>query len=424
MNGTEWRNVGCTLYASGNYQTGIAAFLRAQSCGEDCAEFHREFANALWASGDRTSALREITVASERDKRSFPVAANISNFLAAMGDYSGAEKWLKLANELKPDDHQARFNRSLYLLGSGNWEEGWPLYEARMDLYPMDFPDTGIPMWRGGASLRDKLIWITSEQGLGDQIMFSRYIPWLEKQGARIILDSHAALADFSFESGVITRHIGFAGKFKVPLHPVTMKKPDYFCPLMSLPVRHRTTPSTIPPAAWFKKVSSSYSVKLPGDESKKKIGLAWAGSKDHPGDKSRSMPLQALVPLTGNNDCEFYSFQVGEHAEDVSKLGAQPLIHTLPLRLWMQTAAALRHMDALVTVDTAVAHLAGSLGVKTFLMVSTEPDWRWGISGETTLWYPSVKIIRQTSTGDWPGVVRRVMTELETICAEKSKAA
>jgi tetratricopeptide (TPR) repeat protein len=414
VNGRDWRNVGCTQFASGNFHAAIASFLRARCQGEESAEFHREFANALWAAGDRDAAMREIFAATEKSHDDFAIAANAANFLTALGEYATAAKWLRVAIEAKPDAHQARFNRALYLLGSGNWEEGWAAYEARIDLYPLDFPEVGIPAWRGNASLDGKLVWVTSEQGVGDQIMFSRYVPWLQSLGASVIFDSHAALSDFSYESGVITRHMGFAGKFKVPEHPTTGRKPDYVVPLMSLPHRHRTTAKTIPPVAWFKKVAAPYRVKVDGEEGKQKIGLVWAGSKDHPGDAARSMPLQALLPLTGNDKCEFYSFQVGERAADVQTCGAGPLMHHLPLRLWMQTAAALREMDALVTVDTGIAHLAGSLGVKTYLMLSTEPDWRWLTEGEATPWYPSLKLVRQTSRGDWNGVVRRVAAEIE----------
>lgn len=416
MNASDWRNIGCTLIAGGNFHTAIAAFLRAEALGDNTAEFHREFAAALWGANDRDSAMREIHKAWTLDKGNLSVAINISTYLAAMSDYAGAAKFLSVALESKPDDAQARFNRSLYLLGAGDWERGWPEYDSRMDLYTLDFPDMGVPLWKGNASLDGKLIWVTNEQGVGDQIQFSRYVPWLQSKGASVIFDSRAELADFSFENGVITRTMGLAGKYKVPLHPTTGRKPDYQIPIMSLPSRHKTTPETVPPACWFKKVAEQFNVKIDGEPGKKKIGLIWAGSKEHPGDHVRSMPLHALIPLTGNNDCEFYSFQVGERAPDLETCGAQPLIHGLALRMWMQTAASLRHMDALVTVDTGCAHLAGAMGVKTFLMVSTEPDWRWGLEGDSTPWYPSFKIIRQEKRGDWAGVVRRVADELKRL--------
>jgi len=194
----------------------------------------------------------------------------------------------------------------------------------------------------------------------------------------------------------------------------------------LSLASRHKTTQHNIPPAPnWYKKVASSFKLNLKGDEGKKKIGLVWAGAPNHPGDHLRSIPLEVLLPLTGNDQCDFYSMQAGKRVEDIKKCGAEPLIkQILSLVLWPQTCAAMMELDALVTVDTACAHMAGSLGVKTFLMVSTESDWRWERDTETTPWYPSIKIIRQPSSGDWRGVVRRVESELEALCDEKAQAA
>lgn len=415
MTGKEWRHIACALYAGGKHHAAIAAFLRAKCLGEDEAEFHREFAVTLWAAGDRDTAMAEMSRAHDRDKNSFPIAATMSNFLAALGEYEGAAKWLKHAISIDGTDHQARFNRALYLLTSGDWENGWKEYETRFDLFPMDFPaPSGVRLWRNNVSIDGKLIWVQGEQGVGDQIQFSRYIPWLQAQGASVILDCNSGIADFAAKADIITRHMDYAGKYTVPRHPVTQALPDYYIPLLSLPARHKTTQSNVPSSPnWFKKAAQAFDFPVRGKEGKKKIGLAWAGSKDHPGDHLRSMTLQQLLPLTGDDACEFYNFQVGPRAADIMECGAEPLINGLPIRMWMQTAVALRQMDALVTVDTGCAHLAGALGVKTFLMVSTEPDWRWGTAGEATPWYPSFKIIRQATRGDWVGVVRRVADEI-----------
>lgn len=417
MTGKEWRNIGCTAFASGKHHAAVAAFLRAECLGEDEAEFHREIAVALWACNDRDSAMAHMHRAHERDKNSLGIAATMSNFLAALGEYGGAAKWLKHALALDPKDHQARFNRAIYLLTTGEWEEGWREYEARFELFPLDFPTPNVPLWRGNASLENKLVWIQGEQGIGDQIQFSRYVPWLQAQGASVIFDCNSGIADFAAKADIITRHMDYAGKFTVPRHPTTQALPDYYIPLLSLPARHKTTHANMPPSPnWYKKAASQFDFPIHGAEGKKKIGLVWAGSKDHPGDALRSMTLQNLLPLTGDDRCEFYNFQIGPRAQDILDCGADPLIHGLPIRMWMQTAIALRKMDALVSVDTGCAHMAGALGVKTFLMVSTEPDWRWGTEGETTPWYPSFKIIRQPARGDWASVVRRVAKELEAL--------
>lgn len=413
MTGKEWRQLALTLLASNSPAAAVAAFLRAHQDGENDAEYHREFSSALWALNDRDNAIKEIYKAQLLDKDSFNISFQIGTYLASSGDYRGSVKWLTHALKIRENEPQARFNRALWMLASGDWENGWKEYEARADLYPLDFPKPeGVSLWKGNASLDGKLIWVTSEQGLGDQIQFSRYIPWLRAQGAAIIFDSHAELADFSFAGDVFTRTMGPAGKWKVP--EIDGRKPDYYIPLMSLPSRHKTTKDNVPPPPnWYKKVASSFGVELE-PSARKKIGLVWAGHSSHPGDHLRSCPLEALLPMTGTPGCDFYVLQVGKRLEDIRRLGAEPLFsRILSLALWPQTCSVLRQLDALVTVDTSVAHMAGSLGVKTFMMASTEPDWRWGGEGETTPWYSSMKIIRQKSRGDWGGVALRVCDEL-----------
>lgn len=418
MNGAEWRQTGVTLLSSANYHAAVAAFLRARALGETGTKFSCELAIALWQLGDQDNALGELFRAAEEDRNSFDLAITVARFLGERGEKAFSARWLARALEIGSDDQklvaQARFNRAMAVLADGDWETGWKEYESRHDLYALDFPTPPVPMWKGNASLDGKLIWVTSEQGQGDQIQFSRYVPWLRSLSAQIIFDSHGELCDFSFAGDVLTRSMGAAGKWKVP--DLDGRKPDYYVPLMSLAHRHKTTQKNVPPAPnWYRKLSSSFSVRLDGhQEGKKKIGLVWAGNPNHPGDAGRSMDLRNLLPLTGNADCEFYSFQIGKRAKDIEECGAEPLIRTiLPIAYWPQTAAAMLQLDALVTVDTACAHLAGSLGIKTLMMITTDPDWRWGMKDETTPWYPSMTIIRQPKKGDWRGVALRVAEEI-----------
>lgn len=407
LSGKDWRHIGCTLIASAKYATAVAAFLRARALGEEEAEFHRELAVALWHNDERDGAMREIFEATRKDPKNFAVAACVSNFLLALGEPAGAAKWLTHAIEIEPDA-QARFNRSLALLAAGSWSDGFSEYDSRFDLFPSDFPSQPMPLWTGHENLHGKTIWVPSEQGAGDQIQFSRYVPWLASKGARVVYDSRPELARFS--PAEITRAVGHAGKFAPPAA-------DFYCPLLSLPARHGTTLDNVPPAPrWYKEATRSR-LALAGAEGKKKIGLIWAGSKEHPGDHLRSMPFQYLLPLMTDIECEFYSFQCGEENKQITEAGAEPFIRRpLSLNCWEQTASALLALDALVTVDTGCAHLAGSLGVKTFLMLSTEPDWRWCSQGAKTPWYPSMMLVRQERRGDWGSVVRKVAGEVKAL--------
>ena len=415
MDARDWRNAGLLQFASGNYTTAIASFLRARARGETGANFHVELALAFWKAGDEQSALRELAAAQGIEK-TFEVCATVAKIMAETGDHEASVKWISRAIELQPDRRELRFHRAMQMLLAGDWLGGWQEYEARQEFLPMDFPATGVPLWKG-EPLGGKFLWVTYEQGMGDQIMFMRYLPWLRAKASSLYFDSHPELADFSFAMDIPTRTMAGAGSYKVPVHEATQRRPDYMIPLMSLPALHKTTPDNmLPPYPGFRIASKPYTVNLGGEPGKKKIGLVWGGNKNHPNDALRSMPFNELVPLCGDDRCEFYSFQANDRGEDIEKCGAELLVHRMSLRGWMHTCAALKHMDMLVSVDTACAHMAASLGIKTVMMLAQDCDYRWGGTGETTPWYPAMTLVRQERRGDWRGVVRKVMTELEEL--------
>jgi len=195
----------------------------------------------------------------------------------------------------------------------------------------------------------------------------------------------------------------------------------DVHVPLLSLPRVFGTTPSTIPARVPYVDVSAIRRRKDPdalprlADSRLPKIGIVWAGSPTHKDDRRRSCPLDALVPLLRTPDVDFYSLQKGEHSRERAELPSGVAVQDLgpALHDYGDAALALDALDLFIGVDTSMVHLAGALGKPVWLLLSDVPDWRWGSEGETTPWYPSVRLFRQARRGDWTGVIARMVGAL-----------
>lgn len=191
--------------------------------------------------------------------------------------------------------------------------------------------------------------------------------------------------------------------------------------PLLSLPRVFGTTPSTILARVPYVDVSAIRRRKDPGAlppiaaSRSPKIGIVWAGSPTHKNDRSRSCPLGALVPLLRTPGVDFYSLQKGKHSQERAELPSEVAVQDLgpALHDYGDAALALDALDLLISVDTSVVHLAGALGKPVWVLLSDVPDWRWGSEGETTPWYPSVRLFRQAQRGDWTAVIARTVEAL-----------
>jgi ADP-heptose:LPS heptosyltransferase len=185
----------------------------------------------------------------------------------------------------------------------------------------------------------------------------------------------------------------------------------DYYLPLMSLPfATGKVNPTELSGAPYLKVAVEAELPKVKTD--KRQIGLVWTGSKTHERDHERSLLLDQFAPLFKIKDAQFYAPFTGPGLEeivaDTPVISLEKSIHD-----FADTATMLAPLDCLVTVDTAVAHLAGALGVKTYLLLQHSPDWRWGTSGETTPWYKSVTLLRQSRYGDWDSVIEGLVSRL-----------
>jgi tetratricopeptide (TPR) repeat protein len=323
----------------------------------------------------------------------------------ARGETREALAWARRALILAPDHAAAHVAAAEALLLSGDYAEGWAEYAWRFRLpgaAPL-LPEPlalGRPQWQG-EPLSDGQLMLVGDQGFGDVIQFSRFVPWVLGQTRRVVLGA-------SDEMAPLIRRM-------FPDLPIATRAQDYrdftaCCPLSGLPRLHGTRVETIPPPvpvpvdrrradAWHQRLSAA----LPPEQLR--IGIVWAGRPTHPNDGHRSVAFAALAAALGVvPGIVLVSLQKGERAGDLLPYsGAAPLFDAAPyLTDYEETAAAIAALDLVVTVDTSVAHLAGTMGHPTWLLLPFVPDWRWGLGREETPWYPSLRLFRQQAHGAW----------------------
>ncbi len=303
------------------------------------------------------------------------------------------------AISLQPDHPQPHWNRGIALLLLGDYRSGFAAYEwrKRHKIHGQAFTTLPAPLWQGEIS-QGKHLLIRAEQGMGDTIMLARFIPELAARGLRITLACAASLHRL-------------LSPLPVTLITLTTQTDDhhfdYAIDQMSLPLALNLTRESIPaPHAYLTAdpalQASAQSWLAPHTNPlHRKIGLVWAGNPGHDNDRRRSLPPGILAPLL--NDMRAgarfspIALQHGPRRGEYSLPDAITQVHD-----YADTAALISTLDAVISVDTSVAHLAGALGVPCHILLSTACDWRWGLTGRESPWYPSVRLHRQTQLGDW----------------------
>jgi uncharacterized protein (TIGR03032 family) len=331
-----------------------------------------------------------------------------------LGQSTQALAAFEQAIALHPQSAQAHVNLGMTLLQQGDYPRGFTEYAWRWHSGhrpPVQGPQ---PRW-DGRPIPDKTLLVYTEQGAGDAIQFARYLPLAAERCGRLLVVCPPALQP-------LLATLPGVAQLRVP-DTVTMAEFDTVLPLLSLPQVFGTTRETIPAAVPYLDVAAIRRRKdphhLPRLESAGplRVGIVWAGSSTHPHDRQRSCALPAWLPLLRLPGMALYSLQKGERQQDLAALPAD--IPVQDLAPWLHDfgdlAILLDQLDLIVTVDTAVAHLAGALGKPVWVLLSAVPDWRWGLAGEETPWYPTMRLFRQTRAGDWAAVIQRVAQALHT---------
>lgn len=327
----------------------------------------------------------------------------------ARGRYREALEWHDRALAADPGFPEAHVNRGLMLLRAGNYPEGFAEFEWRWRI-PWRRPAPRDPqrLLTAATIAEGRTVLIHVEQGLGDMIQFARYLALLRERGMTIVLEVQPELVGLLDESGCADWVIAQGD----PL-------PDYdlHCPVATLPLVFGTTTQTIPadvPYLYTDAVRDRRWSDLLG-RSGPRVGLVWGGNPDNPTDAERSTTLAELDTLTTVHGIRWFSLQKGPRAASLAQHPQwRAMVDIAPqLTDFRETASALRNLDLVITVDTAVAHLAGALALPTWLLIQTPCDWRWLETGERTAWYPSMRIFRQYEPRHWPPVVAQVRAAL-----------
>lgn len=398
-------HAGAALHDLGRYEEAIANYRQAISLAPDMGEAHNNLGNSLLALGRFSDAVSSFSQAAAILPNSpVPLTAR-ATALQSLGQVTESERDCRQALALAPDFASAHWNLSLNLLLRGRYKEGWAEYEWRWRKPDFTSPcrHTDAPLWNG-SPLAGRTILLHAEQGFGDAIQFVRYAPLVAARGGDVILECHPQLV--TLFRGV--KGVRMALPFGSPLPPF-----DCQAPLLSLPRIFGTTLQSIPACSPYLSAEDAYRRKwralIPLHQARLKIGLAWAGKKFP--DPLRSCRLDELASLAEIHNISLYSLQMGEGSEQA---GSPPPGMSLTdlagyIDDFADTAALIEQMDLVVSIDTAVAHLAGALGKPVFLMLPFAPDWRWLLERNDSPWYPNTRIFRQKSPGNWRDAVRSI---------------
>jgi tetratricopeptide (TPR) repeat protein len=315
------------------------------------------------------------------------------------------------AIRLRPEFAEAHVSRATALLSCGDHVAGWPEYEWRLKATDRDALASRerYPVGKRLTPEMDiagKTVLLHCEQGLGDTLQFCRYAPLVAGRGARVILEVQSPL------KSVLT---GLDGKPELTVYGEPLPAFDLHCPLMSLPLLFGTTRTTIPAAPRYLAAEKSrveYWRERLRATSSPLVGLVWSGNAQHSQDKRRSIALRELLeflPL----ELRYVSLQKEGRDSDQEALRCSPIEHFGEDMDFANCAAVCECLDLVISVDTSLAHLSAAVGRETWILLSFVPDWRWLLDGETSAWYPSVRLMRQAQPDSWGGVLQSVRNRL-----------
>lgn len=399
-----WNNLGAALRCQGRHAEAIACHERALVIRPGWAEAESNLGVVYRAQGKLEEAEGQFRRALETSPNSVSTLTNLGFAHFSQCRLREARECYERALVLDPKYPEAQWNHALLELVEGNFTAGWREYEARhrkREIAPRAFAK---PYWRG-ERLHGTRILLHAEQGLGDTLQFLRYVPLVAAAGGSVVLDVPRAALRLAATVPGVTELIATGDV--LPLF-------DWHCPLMSLPLAFGTTEDTIPREVPYLRVPEEAREAGAAVERKKDclhVGLVWSGNPRHSEDQFRSLRPELLAPLLDRSGFRFFSLQIGAVQVPKEVVDLQSAIHDLA-----DTAALIGALDLVITVDTAVAHLAGALGKQAWVLLPFAPDWRWRMERSDSAWYPTLRLFRQPRLRDWESVIGQVCGELDVL--------
>lgn len=334
----------------------------------------------------------EVAPAWEQARMNLGIVQNI------LGNFSAAQESYSAVIESSPEHVDAHINLGMSQLLEGNFEAGWSNYLWRTRSEKKIASSFEVPAW-DGTEAREKTVLVHAEQGLGDTIQFARYLPAVRALSGGVVFRVQPALAPLFAEWKEVDT-LWVEGEEPVPF--------DCHVPLMNLPALLHTDVDSVPMSAGYLRpigdTPQDLRRALPQERSRLRVGLVWAGNPHHANDQRRSCPFELLCPLLSLPNIEWFSLQKGNREGDLRCFPWAGEVRDLSPMVegFNRTAHAIEALDLVISVDTAIAHLAGAMGTPTWVLLPSVPDWRWFLGTERSIWYQSVRLFRQTRRGDW----------------------
>jgi tetratricopeptide (TPR) repeat protein len=404
---------GAVLKDLGRLEESVACYEEALAKNPDLAEGHYNLGNVFLKMNRLDEAERSFWAAIQKKPDFAEAYNNLGSTYKEKNDLLAAIRMFRRAAEVKGDLPEARWNLGLAHLLAGDFPAGWEGYERRWDKadykkYRRDFKQ---PQWKG-EDLQGKTILLHAEQGFGDAIQFVRYLPLVAALNGRVVLECPGPLKAL-FAS--------VAGAEAVIGRGEPLPAFDLHCPLMSIPAVLRTELLTIPNRVPYLFPDSilvgKWRERMKAFGEGLRVGLVWAGNPEHLNDHNRSIPFDLLSPLLETRGVLFFSLQIGRRP--VIEERTFPFVDlTDEIRDFSDTAALMENLDLVIAVDTAVAHLAGALAKRVWTLLPFSPDWRWLLDREDSPWYPTMRLYRQPTAGNWQVVLAKVKADLEALAS------
>lgn len=406
--GRAWKGLGRSSEAQSQFQ-------EALQVRPDFAIAHYAIANMLHEQGDLQAASEAYCRALVLDPNDPDTLTNYGKVLQKQGKHAEALDNYNRAIELKPDLAVAHFSRAMILLRDANFAVGWKDYEWRVKLpnFPLEVREESL--W-DGSNLRGQTLLVHAEQGLGDTLQFIRFVPLLKALAPDVIVRVQTPLVPLLRESGFCV----FGDDDPLPNF-------DWQVPLLSLPRILGTNLSNIPSDVPYLLADRALAarwrerLRIIGGF---KVGIAWQGNPNHVADRQRSIPLASFAPLAQVPSVNLVSLQKDAGPDQIAKCAEVVPVETLDGLdehggAFMDSAAVMTNLDLVVTSDTAVAHLAGALGVSVWVALPAAADWRWLANRDDSPWYPTMRLFRQSTPGDWAVVFERIATEVAGVIGQ-----
>jgi tetratricopeptide (TPR) repeat protein len=409
-------NRGNALTRLSRLRAAAESYSRAIGLAPKLAEPYTNLGSALVSLGQPRAALQQIDRALDLRPDYAMALSHRGDALRALLQLEAAIESYGRAMALKPDDALFRLNQAIAKLQSGDFAGGWPLYEWRTQTEEAGSPRTyAEPVWTGVEDISGKTLFVRYEQGLGDTIQFSRYVKLAEARGAKVV---------FSVQDRLVRLMSTLSPTVTVVDSRTQPRKFDYHIALLSMPLAFGTTEQSIPAEAVYLRAElarvDAWARRI-GDQGFK-IGIAWQGNPRSKADRGRSATLECFKAFADMQGVRLISLQVADGVEQLGQLPDGLRVETLGDGLdegsdgFIDTAAVIANLDLVITVDTSIAHLAAALGKPTWVALKYSPDWRWLLGRSDSPWYPTVRLFRQESIGDWS----KVFADMAAALAER----